>query len=143
MRWGRPPPQKLGEPPATNICNTSSPPHWRGWLKPENRCLVPFSSFAEYAPKPGEQEKRRGLVSSQRRSPADGLCRHRDRVLQGLPRDQGRSRFPAPPRLRLLTAVPNAVVEPIHPKAMPVTLKTDEERGDRGMRQRRCSPAAG
>jgi putative SOS response-associated peptidase YedK len=27
-----------------------------------------------------------------------------------------------------LTAAPNAVVEPIHPKAMPVTLTTDEER---------------
>jgi putative SOS response-associated peptidase YedK len=27
-----------------------------------------------------------------------------------------------------LTAAPNAVVEPIHPKAMPVILTTDEER---------------
>jgi putative SOS response-associated peptidase YedK len=27
-----------------------------------------------------------------------------------------------------LTTTPNAVVEPIHPKAMPVTLTTDEER---------------
>jgi putative SOS response-associated peptidase YedK len=27
-----------------------------------------------------------------------------------------------------LTTVPNAVVEPIHPKAMPVVLTTDEER---------------
>jgi putative SOS response-associated peptidase YedK len=27
-----------------------------------------------------------------------------------------------------LTTAPNAVVEPIHPKAMPVILKTDEER---------------
>jgi hypothetical protein len=24
--------------------------HWRGWLKPENRCLVPVNSFAEYPP---------------------------------------------------------------------------------------------
>jgi putative SOS response-associated peptidase YedK len=24
--------------------------HWRGWLKPENRCLVPVNSFVEYAP---------------------------------------------------------------------------------------------
>jgi putative SOS response-associated peptidase YedK len=30
----------------TNIRNTSSL-HWRGWLKPENRCLVPANSFAE------------------------------------------------------------------------------------------------
>src|SRR6516225_3048855 len=40
MRWGMPPPPKIGGPPVTNIRNTSSP-HWRGWLKPENRCLVP------------------------------------------------------------------------------------------------------
>jgi putative SOS response-associated peptidase YedK len=38
MRWGMPP------PPVTNIRNTSSP-HWRGWLKPENRCLVPANGF--------------------------------------------------------------------------------------------------
>jgi putative SOS response-associated peptidase YedK len=28
-----------------------------------------------------------------------------------------------------LTTTPNAVVEPIHPKAMPVILATDKERG--------------
>ena len=28
----------------------------------------------------------------------------------------------------LLTTAPNAIVEPIHPKAMPVILTTDEER---------------
>src|ERR1035437_844564 len=47
MRWGMPPPPKFGGPPVTNIRNTSSP-HWRAWLKPENRCLVPANSFAEY-----------------------------------------------------------------------------------------------
>ena len=46
MRWGMPPPPRTGGPPVTNIRNTSSP-HWRGWLKPENRCLVPFTSFSE------------------------------------------------------------------------------------------------
>jgi hypothetical protein len=49
MRWGMPPPPKFGGPPVTNIRNTSSP-HWRGWLRPENRCLVPANSFSEYAP---------------------------------------------------------------------------------------------
>jgi hypothetical protein len=49
MRWGMPPPPRTGGLPVTNIRNTSSP-HWRGWLKPENRCLVPLNSFAEYAP---------------------------------------------------------------------------------------------
>jgi putative SOS response-associated peptidase YedK len=47
MRWGMPPPPRTGGPPVTNIRNTASP-HWRGWLKPENRCLVPANSFAEY-----------------------------------------------------------------------------------------------
>jgi tetratricopeptide (TPR) repeat protein len=45
MRWGMPPPPRTGGPPVTNIRNISSP-HWRGWLKPENRCLVPANSFA-------------------------------------------------------------------------------------------------
>jgi hypothetical protein len=34
-----PPPPRTGGPPVTNIRNTSFP-HWRGWLKPENRCPV-------------------------------------------------------------------------------------------------------
>jgi len=37
MRWGMPPPPRTGGPPVTNIRNTSSL-HWRGRLKPENRC---------------------------------------------------------------------------------------------------------
>ena len=36
MRWGMPPPPRAGGFPVTNIRNTSSP-HWRAWLKPENR----------------------------------------------------------------------------------------------------------
>ena len=31
----------------TNIRNTSSM-HWKRWLGPANRCLVPFTSFSEY-----------------------------------------------------------------------------------------------
>jgi hypothetical protein len=41
IRWGMPPPPRTGGPPVTNIRNTSSP-HWRMWLKRENRCRVPF-----------------------------------------------------------------------------------------------------
>ena len=55
MRWGMPLPPKIGGAPVTNIRNTSSP-HWRGWLKPENRCLVPANSFAM----PGLAAARRG-----------------------------------------------------------------------------------
>ncbi|MGJ4996384.1 SOS response-associated peptidase family protein [Bradyrhizobium sp. HKCCYLS3077] len=61
MRWGMPPPPRTGGPPVTNIRNTASP-HWRGWLKPENRCLVPFNSFAEYAPEPNPETKKKDVV---------------------------------------------------------------------------------
>jgi hypothetical protein len=59
--WGMPPPPHTGGPPVTNIRNTSSP-HWRGWLKPENRCLVPANSFAEYAPEPNPETKKKDVV---------------------------------------------------------------------------------
>jgi hypothetical protein len=61
MRWGMPPPPRAGGPPVTNIRNTSSP-HWRMWLKPENRCLVPANSFAEYAPEPNPETKKKDVV---------------------------------------------------------------------------------
>jgi putative SOS response-associated peptidase YedK len=32
------------------------------WLKPENRCLVPFNSFAEYAPEPNPETKKKDVV---------------------------------------------------------------------------------
>jgi hypothetical protein len=63
MRWGMPPPPRTGGPPVTNIRNTSSP-QWRGWLKPENRCLVPANSFAEYAPEPNPETKKKDVVCS-------------------------------------------------------------------------------
>lgn len=61
MRWGMPPPPRAGNFPVTNIRNTASP-HWRAWLKPENRCLVPANSFAEYAPEPNPQTKKKDVV---------------------------------------------------------------------------------
>jgi hypothetical protein len=56
-----PPPLRTGGSPVTNIRNTSSP-HWRGWLKPESSCLVPFNSFAEYAPEPNPETKKKDVV---------------------------------------------------------------------------------
>jgi hypothetical protein len=32
------------------------------WLKPENRCLVPFNSFAEYGPEPNPDTKKKDVV---------------------------------------------------------------------------------
>jgi putative SOS response-associated peptidase YedK len=54
-RWGMPSPKQFHSKSGidrgvTNIRNTGSP-HWRRWLNPENRCLVPLTSFAEPAGK--------------------------------------------------------------------------------------------
>lgn len=37
------------DPGVTNIRNASSP-HWRRWLGPASRCVLPFTSFAEPDP---------------------------------------------------------------------------------------------
>ena len=56
-RWGMPSPAfalqgKKADKGVTNIRNTSSP-HWRRWLGPPSRCLVPFTSFSENDRGPG------------------------------------------------------------------------------------------
>jgi len=43
-----PGPAQFGGAPITNIRNVSSQ-HWRGWLGKHNRCIVPATSFCEYA----------------------------------------------------------------------------------------------
>jgi putative SOS response-associated peptidase YedK len=128
MRWGMPPPLRTPGPPVTNIRNTSSP-HWRGWLKPENRCLVPANSFAEYAPEPNPATGKKDVV---------WFALNADRSLFAFAGiwtefkgDRGTKSKPIPgPHLvyGFLTTVPNTVVKPIHPKAMPVILANDEER---------------
>src|SRR6516165_9912262 len=128
MRWGMPPPPRTGGPPVTNIRNTSSP-HWRGWLKPESRCLVPANSFAEYAPEPNPETKKKDVV---------WFALNEDRPLFAFAGiwttfngDRGTKSKPLPGPHQVygfLTTAPNAVVAPIHDKAMPVLLTTDEER---------------
>ena len=50
-RWGMPSPVfalqgRKVDKGITNVRNTASP-HWRRWLAPASRCLVPFTSFSE------------------------------------------------------------------------------------------------
>ena len=127
MRWGMPPPPKFGGPPVTNIRYTASP-HWRGWLKPQNRCLVPATSFSEYAPEPNPATGKKDVV---------WFALNEDRPLFAFAGiwiefrgDRGTKSKPiAGPHLvyGFLTTEPNAVVAPIHPKAMPAILTTEEE----------------
>jgi putative SOS response-associated peptidase YedK len=41
-RWGIPGAPAYGRGAITNIRNVKRP-HWRGWLKPANRCVVLFT----------------------------------------------------------------------------------------------------
>jgi putative SOS response-associated peptidase YedK len=101
-------------------------------LRPENRCLVPANSFAEYAPETNSETKKKDVV---------WFALHEDRPLFAFGGiwttfngDRGTKSKPIPgPHLvyGFLTTSPNAVVEPIHPKAMPVD--PDDRGGARGL----------
>jgi putative SOS response-associated peptidase YedK len=122
------PAPKIGGPPVTNIRHTSSP-HWRMWLKPENRCLVPANSFAEYAPEPNPQTNKKDVVwfALDDNRPLFAFAG----IWTEFKGDRGTKSKPIPgPHLvyGFLTTSPNAVVQPIHAKAMPVILTTAEER---------------
>lgn len=125
MRWGFPPPPNANRV-VTNIRNLSSP-FWRPWLKPQYRCLVPATSFSEYAPKPNPETGKKDIVwfalDSSRPlfafagvwRPWSGRRGTKDEPVEG---DHLLYSF--------LTCEPNAVVAPIHPKAMPVILREDD-----------------
>jgi putative SOS response-associated peptidase YedK len=121
MRWGMPGPKAFGEKPCTNIRNVASP-HWRAWLKPEFRCLVPATSFCEY-----EDTKPRKTPVWFATGPDRPLF-----AFAGLWRRwYGHRRKAEEPQEHLLfsflTTDANAEVGAIHPKAMPVILRTPEE----------------
>ena len=121
-RWGMPSPAfalqgKKVDRGVTNVRNTASP-HWRRWLVPAARCLVPFTSFSE----PGLNaegksepvwfalDDRRplaffagiwtGWTSTRKVSEGEVTC----------------------DLFAFLTSEPNAEVGAVHPKAMPVIL---------------------
>src|SRR6201992_3109984 len=125
MRWGMPPPPRPGGAPVTNIRNTSSP-HWQGWLKAENRCLVPFNSFAEYAPEPHPETQKKDVVWFAHSD--DWPLSSFAGIGTTFNGDRGTKSKPvAGPHLvyGFLTTVANADVAPIRPKAMPVIVTTD------------------
>lgn len=80
LTWGMPSPQFVtqGKPDTgvTNIRNVTSP-HWRRWLRPDNRCVVPWTTFANgKIPSPG---RRSAGLRSTRKLPRL-LRKHLDRV---------------------------------------------------------------
>lgn len=126
MRWGMPGPPQFGNAPITNIRNTASP-HWRRWLKPESRCLVPVNSFSEYDQKPNAVTGKKDVVwfALNEDRPTFAFAGiwgvyNGQRGTKSKPIDGPHNVY------GFLTTEPNAVVGPIHPKAMPVILHQDD-----------------
>lgn len=136
-RWGMPSPSfalqgKAYDPGITNIRNTSSP-HWRRWLGPENRCVVPWTSFSEFDHRQGSDGKKFGdtwFALSEERPLAffAGVWTTWTSVrrLKGI--DGKFANVEVTDDLYgFLTCEPNAEVGPVHEKAMPVILTTPGE----------------
>ncbi len=107
----------------TNVRNTKSP-HWRRWLGPEHRCLVPLTAFSE----PGTTTGRGkapvwfALADDQPLAFFAGIWARWTSVRK-LKEGEVTADF-----YGFLTTEPNAEVAAVHPKAMPVILTTAEER---------------
>lgn len=104
----------------TNIRNVSSQ-HWRRWLGPANRCLVPFTSFSEFNAAAGGDiwfafDEERPLACFA------GIWTNWTCVRKVKEGEISCDLY------GFLTTEPNAEVGEIHPKAMPVVLRTEEER---------------
>lgn len=126
-RWGMPSPTfalkgRNSDPGVTNIRNTSSA-HWRRWLVPEHRCVVPFTSFSENEQLPDGSKPPVWFAFDESRPLAcfAGLWTRRTSVRKVKEGETTNDIF------GFLTTEPNREVGAIHPKAMPVILRTREE----------------
>jgi putative SOS response-associated peptidase YedK len=117
MRWGFPPPPNLASRPVTNVRNVKSP-YWRGWLKPDFRCLVPATSFCEYTDTQPKVPHWFALDGSRPLFAFAGIWRPWTGERK---KEQGEHLLFA-----FLTTEPNDVVRPVHAKAMPVMLTVDD-----------------
>ncbi len=107
----------------TNVRNLASP-FWRSMLaKPEQRCLVPFTRFAE--PKVGAgREEHWFTIKDRPVSAFAGVWRWAEMPKQPTLDLDGESGAPDAAKVfAFLTCEPNPLVAPLHPKAMPVILQ--------------------
>lgn len=126
-RWGMPSPifalkGRNCDPGVTNIRNTASP-HWRRWLGPEHRCVVPFTSFSENEHLPDGTKPPVWFALDVIRPLAcfAGIWTRWTSVRKVREGETTNDVF------GFLTTEANHEVGVIHPKAMPVILRTREE----------------
>ena len=127
-RWGLPSPAfalkgRNSDPGITNVRNTESP-HWRRWLGPENRCLVPFTSFAEPETIDDGKKQNAWFALDESRPIAffAGIWVPQWKSIRKVKEGETVNDLFA-----FLTTTPNKEVAVIHPKAMPVILTKPEE----------------
>ncbi|WP_411891928.1 SOS response-associated peptidase [Yoonia sp. SDW83-1] len=123
MRWGMPSPQfalkgKKVDRGVTNVRNTKSP-HWRRWLGPDNRCVVPFNAFSEF--QKGRGPRWFALTPDKPLAFFAGIHTKWTSTRKVKEGEVTANLF------GFLTTDPNAVVAPIHPKAMPVILTDPDQ----------------
>jgi putative SOS response-associated peptidase YedK len=126
-RWGMPSPVfalkgRNCDPGVTNIRNAVSP-HWRRWLGPEHRCVVPFTSFSENEHLPDGTKPPVWFALNGTRPLAcfAGIWTRWTSVRKVKEGETTNNVF------GFLTTEPNREVGAIHPKAMPVILRSREE----------------
>jgi putative SOS response-associated peptidase YedK len=129
MRWGFPKVEEKGATWVTNarhVMNKSGPaPYWGEWTGPEYRCLVPATSFFE----PDQRTVGTGAFREVEFARADGLPFFFAGMWRPWTGTRGTKKEPVEGDHELytfLTTAPNALVKPVHSKAMPVVL-TDWE----------------
>jgi putative SOS response-associated peptidase YedK len=119
MLWGIPRKMrgasgKMLDKRVTNVRNLDSS-FWKSTLaRPEYRCVVPFSTFAE--PRPGKDPETGRPAEWWFRLPASPIS-----SFAGIwrPSEHGNT-------FAFLTCEPNPLVAPLHPKAMPVILHDED-----------------
>lgn len=127
-RWGMPSPAfalkgRNSDPGITNVRNTESA-HWRRWLDVEHRCVVPWTSFSEPAPQPDGTRPPAWFAFGQSRPLAffAGIWVSGWKSVRKVKEGETVNDLFA-----FLTTDANKEVAVIHPKAMPVVLRTREE----------------
>ncbi|HEV7353618.1 MAG TPA: SOS response-associated peptidase family protein [Brevundimonas sp.] len=109
----------------TNVRNTTSA-HWKPWLTPEHRCLVPFTAFSE----PGRDAEGRYRpvwfrMAGNDPEPLAFFAGIHVRGWEGVRKIK--TGWETADLFAFLTTEPNAEVGAVHPKAMPVVLNDPEE----------------
>lgn len=108
----------------TNVRNTSSS-HWKPWLAPPNRCLVPFTAFSE----PGRDDEGRykpiwfSLPGDDALAFFAGIHVQDHTSVRKI-----KTGVETCDVFAFLTTDPSEPVRTVHPKAMPVILTTEQER---------------